>query len=179
MQRRSLLKNMAIGMGGLITLPAWASSWTPDSIGRVATVSFDEEMLLGEIVETFIPQTDTPGAKGLFVHQFALRIIKDCYDQSAQTMLQQGLALTDATAQQTYTKSFADCDATQRKDVLARLTASTDPTGKAFVDMTKRLTIWGYTNSEFYKVNVEKYVMAPGFYRGCAPVPKIAVNGTR
>lgn len=179
MQRRSVLKNLAIGVGGLISLPAWASNWTPDSIGNVSIVSFNEEALLGELVETFIPQTDTPGAKSLGVHQFVLRIIRDCYDQSALTTLQQGLGLTETTAQQTYSKGFMECDAVQRRDVLTKLSASTDPVGKPFVDMVKGLTIRGYTNSEFYLVNVQKYVMAPGYYHGCVPVQKIAVNGTR
>lgn len=168
-----------MGVGGLISLPAWASGWTPDSIGRVSTVSLDEESLLGDIVETFIPQTDTPGAKSLNVHQFVLRMIRDCYDQTAQATLQQGLVLTDATAQQTYSKPFAECDATQRKDVLAKLTTSPDPAGKAFVDLVKNLTIRGYMNSEFYLVNVQKFNMAPGFYHGCVPVQKVAVNGSR
>ncbi len=168
-----------MGVGGLISLPAWASGWTPDSIGRVSTVSLDEESLLGDIVETFIPQTDTPGAKSLNVHQFVLRMIRDCYDQTAQATLQQGLVLTDATAQQTYNKTFAECDAIQRKDVLAKLTISPDPAGKPFVDLVKNLTIRGYMNSEFYLVNVQKFNMAPGFYHGCVPVQKVAVNGSR
>ncbi|WP_080241322.1 gluconate 2-dehydrogenase subunit 3 family protein [Spirosoma rigui] len=176
MQRRSVLKNLAVTVGGLVSLPAWASGWTPDSLGRVATVSLDEEGLLAEIVETFIPETTTPGAKSLKVHQFALRMIRDCYGEPAQKTLQQGLALTDATAQQAYTKPFASCDTPQRLDVLTKLNASTDPAGKAFVDMMKRLTIQGYVNSEYYLVNVEKFNMAPGFYHGCVPVSKLAVN---
>ncbi|QJW89996.1 gluconate 2-dehydrogenase subunit 3 family protein [Spirosoma taeanense] len=179
MQRRSALKSLAVTFGGLVSLPAWASSWTPDSVGPVSLVSFDEETLLGEIVETFIPETSTPGAKSLKVHQFALRMIKDCYGESAQTTLQQGLALTETTAQQAYSKAFAACDAPQRLDVLSRMVASTDPAGKPFVDLAKRLTIQGYTNSEYYLVNVQKFTMAPGFYHGCVPVSKLAVNGTK
>ena len=176
MQRRSVLKNLAVTVGGLVSLPAWASNWTPESIGQVSLVSFDEETLLGHVVDTFIPETKTPGAKSLKVHQFALRMIKDCYGAPAQATLQQGLSLAESTAQQTYSKPFADGNATQRMDVLNKLSASADPVGKSFVDLTKRLTIQGYTNSEFYRVNVEKYVMAPGFYHGCVPVSKLAVN---
>jgi hypothetical protein len=179
MQRRSALKNLAMTIGGLVSLPAWASGWTPESIGKSNLVTLDEESLLGEIVETIIPETDTPGAKSLKVHQFALRMINDCYGEQAQTILKQGLALTDATAQQTYSKSFADCDKSQRKDVLTKTGASTDPAGKPFVDMIKGLTIQGYTNSEYYLVNVQKFNMAPGFYHGCVPVQKLAINGGR
>ncbi len=167
-----------------MALPAWATNWTPDSLGAISTVSVDEESLLGEIVETIIPETstpgvDSPGAKSLKVHQFALRMIRDCYGEPAQTTLQKGLALTEATAQQAYGKAFEDCDATQRKDVLAKLMASTDPVGKTFVNMVKRLTIQGYTNSEYYLVNVQKFNMAPGFYHGCVPVEKLTAAGSR
>ncbi|GAB3947677.1 hypothetical protein GCM10028805_20370 [Spirosoma harenae] len=179
MQRRTLLKNLAVTFGGMASLPAWASSWTPESIGSVAIVSVDEETLLGEIVETYIPETTTPGAKSLKIHQFALRMIRDCYDATAQTTLQQGLVLVDSSAQQAFNKAFTDCDKQQRLTVLSQLAASTDSIGKPFVDMTKKLTIWGYTNSEHYLVNVAKYTMAPGFYHGCVPVQKLAENGGR
>jgi hypothetical protein len=179
MQRRSALKGLAMTLGGLVAIPAWATNWTPDSLGYVSTVSVDDETLLGEIVETFIPETTTPGAKSLKVHQFAMRMIKDCYGEVAQTTLQQGLALTETTAQQTYSKAFADCDATQRKDVLSKLTASTDPAGKPFVEMIKRLTVQGYTSSEYYMVNVQKFNMAPGYYHGCVPVEKLTAAGGR
>ncbi|MCX6216325.1 gluconate 2-dehydrogenase subunit 3 family protein [Spirosoma sp.] len=179
MQRRYALKGLAMSLGGLVSLPAWASGWTGNSLGSVSLVSFDEQTLLGEIVETFIPETNTPGAKSLNVHQFALRMIKDCFGEAAQTTLKHGLDLTETTAQQTYTKAFADCDAPKRRDILLKLAASTDPAGKAFIDMIKRLTIQGYTNSEYYLVNVQKFNMAPGFYHGCVPVPKLAVSGTK
>ncbi|MBC8152100.1 MAG: gluconate 2-dehydrogenase subunit 3 family protein [Bacteroidetes bacterium] len=193
MQRRSALKGLTM-LGGLVSLPAWASGWTADSVGAVSALIVDDEVLLGDIVETFIPETTTlgestpgastpgaksPGAKSLNVHQFVMRVIRDCYGEPAQTTLQQGLALAEATAQQTAGKAFAACDAPQRLAVLTALTASADPAGKAFVDLVKRLTIQGYTNSEYYLVNVAKFTMAPGFYHGCVPVPKVALTGSR
>lgn len=106
-------------------------------------------------------------------------MINDCYGEAAQTTLQQGLILVDTTTQQTYNKPFSSGDAAQRINVLTKVSASADPTGKAFVDMVKKLTIQGYMNSEYYLVNVEKFNMAPGFYHGCVPVPKLAVNGSK
>ncbi|MCK8490555.1 gluconate 2-dehydrogenase subunit 3 family protein [Spirosoma sp. RP8] len=178
MQRRSALKNLAMTLGSLASLPAWASGWTPDSLGTVSTLSISEEALLGDIVETFIPTTTTPGAKSLNVHLFVMRMVKDCYGEPAQATLQKGIALLEETAQQTYSKPFSEGDAAQRMDLLAKLSALTDPAGQAFVSMVKKLTIQGYMNSEYYLVNVEKFNMAPGFYHGCVPVPKLAVNGT-
>lgn len=179
MQRRSALKRVAISVGGLLSLPAWASGWTPESIGHLSFVSPDQEALLGSLVDTYIPQTTTPGAKALNVHRFALRMIQDCYEPQALTVLQQGLALTESTAQQAYNKPFLDCDATQRTDVLNRLSSSADPSAKSFIDLIKPLTIQGYMNSEYYMVNVQKFNMAPGFYHGCVPIPTVSATGGR
>jgi len=179
MQRRSVLKNLALTVGGLVSLPAWASGWTPNSLGHISGVAIDDEALLAEIVETFIPETTTPGAKSLKVHQFVMRMVRDCYDKPAQDTLQQGLALTEATAQQAFGQAFAACDAPRRMEILSKLAASADPVGKAFVDLIKRLTIQGYTNSEYYLVNVAKFNMVPGFYHGCVPVSKLATNSGR
>ncbi|RYF70682.1 MAG: gluconate 2-dehydrogenase subunit 3 family protein [Cytophagaceae bacterium] len=184
MQRRTALRGLAMSLGGLVALPAWASNWTPESLGAISSVSTDDEALLGDIVEAIIPETttpgaSTPGAKSLKVHQFAMRMIRDCYGEPAQTALRQGLVLTESTAQQLFTKPFADCDASQRKAILTAVAASTDPAGKAFVNLIKRLTIQGYTSSEYYMVNVQKFNMAPGYYHGCVPIEKLTSAGGR
>ena len=184
MQRRTVLQGLAVTFGGLIRLPAWASGWTADSLKSVSTFPLAEEALLAEIVETFIPGTttagvDSPGAKSLGVHQFAMRMIQDCYGPPAQETLQRGLALTEDIAQKTAGKPFTTGDTPQRMAILTALTTDKDPTGKAFVDLMKGLTIQGYTNSEYYLVNVKKYVMAPGYYHGCVEVPEVAIKGSR
>lgn len=168
MERRSALKNLTVTLGGLVSLPTWASSWTPESIGRMAYASADNEALLAEIVETIIPETTTPGAKSLKVHQFAMRMINDCYGETAQNSLKQGLVKIEEMAQQLYSKAFVACDTKQRTDVFLKL--SNDSTTKPFTSMIKNLTIRGYTNSEYYMTNVLHYEMAPGFYHGCVPV---------
>ncbi len=98
-------------------------------------------------------------------------MINDCYGETAQKSLRQGLAKTDDLAKQTHNKSFVECDAQQRKDTILQVSKA-DEASKKFVEMIKNLTIRGYTNSEYYMVNIQKYVMAPGFYHGCVPVKK-------
>ncbi|GAB3164926.1 gluconate 2-dehydrogenase subunit 3 family protein [Telluribacter humicola] len=175
MKRRSALKSMGLALGGLVSLPAWATNWTPESIGRTTTLSENQELLLSEIVEAIIPETTTagkvsPGAKSLKVHQFAARMISDCYPASAQEILQKGLANIDAAANKTYSKSFTALTPKERVSVLTAMSTASDATEKQFVNMIKNLTIQGYTNSEYYMNNVLKYNMAPGFYHGCVPV---------
>ena len=172
MKRRYAIKNLSITLGGLVILPVWASNGSLHTIGSVATPSDSNEILLAEIVETVIPQTDTPGAKSLKIHQFVKRMINDCYEVEAHNTLNQGLVKTDEWARQLYLKSFIDCDVKQRTNVFTKMEDSTDMTIKQFTQMIKHLTVLGYTNSEYYMTNILQYQMAPGFYHGCVPVTK-------
>lgn len=170
MKRRNVVKSLLVAAGGLAALPAWATGWTPETVGQTSYGAMAEEEMLAELVETFIPETTTPGAKSLKVHQFILRMVNDCYDQSAQDLLKSGLAKTDELAQQAYTKPFTACDSLQRTDLLRQMGMAVEPATQQFANLVKGLTIRGYTNSEYYLTNVQKYVMAPGFYHGCVNV---------
>jgi len=44
---------------------------------------------------------------------------------------------------------------------------------KQFADFIKNLTIRGYTNSEYFMVNMLKFNMAPGYYHGCVPISQV------
>jgi hypothetical protein len=47
---------------------------------------------------------------------------------------------------------------------------STGANTSAFAGMVKNLTIRGYTNSQYYLVNIAHFTMIPGFFKGCVPV---------
>jgi hypothetical protein len=170
MRRRAALKNLSLAFGGMLSLPDWAFGWTPDSVGGQSIVSITEESLLAEIVETIIPETNTPGAKSLQVHQFAMRMIKDCYGEPAQANLTHGLTKVESISSQAHHQSFTACNAQQRTDVLTQMSQSAEPSDRQFVEMIKALTIQGYQHSEYVMVNIQGYTMAPGFYHGCVPV---------
>lgn len=170
MKRRSALKNMSLAVAGLVSLPAWVSGWSPDSLGVISTLPGTDANLLAEIVETIIPETETPGAKSLQVHQFIMRMIRDCYGEAVQTLLEQGLVATEQISKVAFNKSFQECDVAQRTQVLTHLQTSEEGTSKQFVDIIKNLTIRGYMNSEYVLVNLLDYKMAPGYYHGCVPV---------
>lgn len=169
MKRRLALKNLSTAFGGLLTLPAWANNWTPDSVSISNKISANDINLLAEIVETIIPETKTPGAKSLKIHLFVMRMVDDCFGEKAQNLMKYGFLTINALAQKSYNKNFEACDSKQKTETLLQLEAS-DDTGKQFTALVKKLTIQGYTNSEYYMTNVLKYNMAPGFYHGCVPI---------
>lgn len=180
MNRRSLLKNLGLGLGGLVSLPAWAQGWSPATLGSQTLLSAVDETLLGELVEAILPATTvagkpSPGAKELQVHQFALRMINDCYADDAKATLTKGLGAIEEAARISYGKSFTALTQPERVAVLTTLSTSS-PVGTPFVNLIKNLTIQGYTNSEYYLTNIAGYNMAPGFYHGCVPVSKVAAR---
>ena len=171
MKRRNALKSVALGVGALAGLPAWANGWNRDTARQAAPLlSPRQDALLAEIAETIIPTTDTPGAKELGVHTFVQKMVADCYEPKAQAMFTKGLETLEATAQRTLGKSFAAADAAQRTELLKTTEANADT--KAFFQMVKNLTIRGYLTSEYVMTNLTGFQMAPGYYKGCVPVKK-------
>jgi Ca2+-binding EF-hand superfamily protein len=173
MQRRSAIKNIALTIGGAIILPSWANAWNRESFSNTSiTSSSIPENVLAEIVETIIPKTNTPGAKDLNVHQFVQRMVKDCYDKKAQETFSKGFDLVDASAKSNFSKTFLECDAKQRLEVLNKISKSENSDEKSFVQLVKGLTIRGYLNSEYVMINIRKYEFAPARYHGCVPIKK-------
>lgn len=170
MERRAVLKNMAVAFGSAITLPAWASGWNNTSLKPTALLSADQETVLAEVVETIIPTTDTPGAKEIGVHKFVARMIADCYEKPAQESLSKGLSALDRTAQESFGKSFVSCNNKQKKNLLEALELSDDAQKRDFFTSVKGLTINGYLTSEYVMTNLTHYEFIPGRFHGCVKI---------
>jgi hypothetical protein len=173
MQRRSAVKNIALTIGASIVLPSWANAWNKDSFQNShSKISSFQENLLAEIVETIIPKTNTPGAKELNVQLFVPKMVMDCYDKKAQEVYIKGFDLVENNAKNSFSKSFLECDGTQRLEVLNKMSTSENKDEKNFVQLVKGLTIQGYLNSEYVMTNLRVYEYAPARYHGCVPVKK-------
>ena len=171
MLRRNALKTLATVVGGLTTLPAWATGWSSESLGQLpALLSVDQRDTLAALVDTIIPATDTPGARELQVPQFIQKVVADCYDKKTQDLLANGLSLTDDLARKAYGTAFAGGDTSQRIQLLKGMEQSPDAAQKDFYGLVKNLTIRGYLNSEYVMTNLTHYEMIPSRYHGCVPV---------
>ena len=170
MERRIAIKSIALSLGSLATLPAWASGWHIESIST--TRLMPNEALLAELVETIIPKTQTSGAKELGVHQFIQKVVTDCFDKKAQSNFAQVLSQIDPLSIKAFGKPFAEGDAAQRLSILENLSKSEDKSQQEFYRTLRGLTIQGYTSSEYYMTKFTDYEMAPARYLGCVPVKK-------
>src|SRR6188768_1989325 len=125
MNRRDSLKMLAIASGGLISLPAWASEWTPARLGTFnSAFTVAEENTLAAVADTIIPAGNSIGALTVGVDKFLQKLISDCYDNEIQQNVKTQLASLETAAQGAYGKSFAASEQAQRESLLTKLSSS-------------------------------------------------------
>ncbi|AWV99768.1 gluconate 2-dehydrogenase subunit 3 family protein [Arcticibacterium luteifluviistationis] len=171
MQRRELLKRLALGAGAVVALPTWANAWSSSKLVSSGVFSSLEQGLLSSIAGTFIPEgKNEPGAIGLEVDKFLDRLFADCYTEEDQQKIKEGMTLLNSTAKTSYKKPFSECTQAQRESLLIGFSEPSTADKEWFYDTLKKETIRGYTTSEYVMVNHYDYVMAPGHYDGCVDV---------
>ena len=184
MDRRSAIKNMTILASGVFLFP----SCLKQEDGKVSIklkkmhINAAQERLVADVAETIIPQTDSPGAKALNIHQFVLKMMDDCHNKKEQDDFVNGLSELEDYTKKRYKRTFAECAQKQREDIL--LSIEQNPQEKtalsAFYQMQKQLTAEGYGMSKYVMTTKLPYELVPGRYNGYFPVKNIktlAKNG--
>ena len=179
MKRRTALRSLAVLVGGTLALPAWASNWEPASLGTLSLPLADagHTALLGDLVETILPASDTPGARELGVHLYILTMLADCYDKPAQARFIKGLEELNQQVIASFGKPFGDCNAAQRLEILQGREAAArllPPEQEPFFPFLKSMTIQGYLNSAYVMRDVYHYELVPARFHGCVPVKQSA-----
>ncbi|WP_237586743.1 gluconate 2-dehydrogenase subunit 3 family protein [Pontibacter russatus] len=171
MNRRVVIKHMALAVTGLVLLPGCDLGSKKAAAQEMQPfLSPDQEGLLAQVVDTIIPATDTPGAKELNVHLFVQKMVTDCYEKEAQENLVNGLDALEAKAKKAHDKAFDACSAEERIALLRAMEQSGDTGEQEFYKLVKGLTVRGYMNSEYVMMNLTHYEAVPGHYYGCVPV---------
>ncbi|MET3114523.1 hypothetical protein AAKU52_002258 [Pedobacter sp. CG_S7] len=173
MERRFAIKQILIMAGGIALLPSCLKESGKSSILlKNLTVTLDQELLLGEIAETIIPKTDTPGAKELNLHLFVLKMLDDCYEPEKQRDFLKGLEQLQQETQNQFAKSFSKLTLMEREEVLRKIENNKEasPELAVFYQLMKNKTIQGYVSSKYVMTNLKKWELVPGRYNGYFPV---------
>jgi Gluconate 2-dehydrogenase subunit 3 len=175
MQRRTVIKNFIYIAGGALLLPSCLQEQQGASIPlKNLRMNGDQEKMLAEVVGTIIPTTDTPGAKDLGVHQFAMIMMDDCHSKEDQEAFVKGLDEVDKLAKKKYNNSFIKSSVPQREELLTAIEKKQGSgEEQKFYKMVKNLTIQGYLNSKYVMTNINKYELVPGRFKGCVPVTQL------
>ena len=177
MQRRTVIKQLALATGAIVLMPSCMQDNDKVSIQlKKIKIAGSQEKLLAELTETILPATDSPGAKDIAAQLFVLRMVDDCYKNEDQEKFMRGLAAFDKKADGQFGKSFTKCTAAEKETLVKEL--DTKKSGEAdlayFYNTVKGLTVQAYATSKFYLTNVEDFKLVPGRYKGCVPVKKTA-----
>jgi len=83
--RRIAIQQLLLIWAGVALLPSCLQNEQKVSIPlKMIRIDPDDESMLAELAETILPKTDTPGAKDLSAHLFALKMVDDCYSKVNQ-----------------------------------------------------------------------------------------------
>ena len=175
MQRRTLIKQLAFASGALMLIPSCMEDRSKASM-LLKNISIDreEEMMMADLAEAIIPKTETPGAKDIGAHLFALMMVDDCYKAADQQKFVAGLKAFEIATKEQFGKSFNKCSMEEREILLNDLEAKNTENAdlQYFYSNTKGLVIQAYTTSKFYLSEVQVYKLVPGKFYGCVPLNK-------
>ncbi len=171
--RRVAIRQILCISAGAVLIPACLQDKSKSSI-LLKNMKLDasQENLLADLSDLIIPATSTPGARDLYTHLFALKMLDDCFTKEKQQQFLNGMKQFEAGVQKKYSSPFLKCSPENKKAILADLESrkNSNDDSAFFYATLKRLTIQGYTSSQYYLTNVQIYEMVPGHYHGCVPV---------
>jgi len=202
MNRRTVIKNLALIIGGAALLP---SCLRDDGTAylQLKHINIDarQQKLIADIAETIIPKTATPGAMDLNLHLFVLKMLDDCYTKKDQQAFLAGLAQFNDRVTKQYNKSFGELSLAERGNMLTALEKSIKPARdpqkairpvrdaeksieppkkkpnvpplNLFYGAIKQQTIFGYTNSQYFMTKLVVYELVPGRYNAHFPVKNL------
>ena len=170
MKRRDLLKKGVYGLAGVTlssTLISTLESCT--SIEKYNPVYFSktEFSLLSNIVDFFIPKTETPGALDMKVPQFIDIIISETYNIESKNNFSNKLKLLIEDFKSNNI-DLSDYNSMKSKFV----NDFNNKTHQEIYNQIRDLTVWGFKTSKEIALNVLNYNPIPGYQLGCVDIDK-------
>jgi len=128
MNRRIVIKNLALAIGGAVLLPSCVHKNGASYVQlKHIQLSEDQQNLVADITETIIPKTTTPGAKDLNLHLFVLKMLDDCYTKKDQQAFLAGLNEFNNLVKNKYNKVFSDLNVSERESLLTAIEQKMKP----------------------------------------------------
>lgn len=180
MDRREVMRGLALMFGAELLLPIrGAIAQGIDSVKLTGASLFGDGLRedTAALVETIIPETDTPGAKEAGVADFIEFMLQEWYPARDRERFLAGMASLREYCLQQYQQGFATLDQDNQVRVVTALhdgqAGRFEDGGKEFFTHVKQLTIFGYYTSEIGMTVERRYLPVPGRYDGAYPYDKV------
>lgn len=177
-ERRRFVQSLAVLSGlGLAAehLQAIAAVASPSRADETQALSGANYSLLESLVDTIIPETDTPGAAEAGVAGYINTLYGSLFSGELRQIFDAGLTTLQASSNSAYGKDYIHCTSSERTLVLSGLTVANDGaaqerTGReppSFFLLLKELTIVGYYTSRIGATQELRYQAVHGHYQPC------------
>ena len=173
--RRTAIKQVLLVSAGIALLPSCLRKSPASVVLKNVTIDGDDEQMLAELSATILPTTDTPGAKEVSAHLFTLKMVDDCFNKEGQQKWSEGMKAFHELCEKKNGHSFVKSTPAERASLLQSLEKE-DPAkvpAAHFYQVSKRLTVQAYTNSQYYLTKVEEWELVPARFHGSFPVKDI------
>ncbi len=195
LDRRQVLKRLALLLGGTITAPVWSAALTgcrrePGTIWRPRTLSPEQDRLVTALAELIIPETDTPGAAAARVNEFVDLLLTDWYDPEDRDRFLAGLSALEETSRSAHGRAFLELSEAEQVALLepldreavaiqwAAFSSRDEVEDLPFFGMMKEMTLVGYYTSEIGLGQELGYVVVPSRFDGCVPLDDVSRTST-
>jgi hypothetical protein len=175
MDRRSALRCFFVSSAGIVLLPSCLQDKKkPPIVWKNMDISGEQEDSLADLAATIIPTTSSPGARDISAHLFALTMVDDCCDKTAQKQFVNGLGQFETLARNKYGHSFAKCTKPEKEELLNAIEKKEGVSEEvaSFYHTMKKYTIQSFVSSQYFLTKVHVYEMVPARFHGCVAVTK-------
>lgn len=173
--RRIAIKNLLFIAAGTTLLPSCLGGQNKSTLVlKNISINGDQEQTLAEFAEMIIPATDTPGAKDVGAHLFAIKLIDECSTKDEQRAFEKGLRAFEQFSKDKVERPFHRCTQNERVAILTAIENKDNVPNDVinFYSTMKELTIDSYITSKYYLTKVRVYELIPARFKGCVPVEK-------
>ncbi|GAB3666773.1 gluconate 2-dehydrogenase subunit 3 family protein [Echinicola sediminis] len=179
MNRRDALARVALIMGGTVVgANLFLSGCSREAAKNIESLfSPDVIDLLGDVADTILPPTSSPGAKEAGVGEFIPVMVRDCYSQIDQQSMVEGIGKLENSAKSKYNRIFQDLTKAERTELLTEIDKESmyhqknkgEEEPVHYFYLIKQITLLGYFTSELGATKALRYVAIPGEYIGDYP----------
>ena len=199
LNRREILERMTVVMGGAVSLTILSacdggvSVPTTEEAASMPLKALNQAQLdlVGDIADTIIPETDTPGAKGVNTHYLIDELAANWMKAEERATFLANLTALDERIKAERGKTFSELSLAERGQVLDQLgeeMLAMNSANDALGDITnsddgkipkhiyrevRELTLFGYYTSEVGASEELLYDPIPGDFKGCVPLSDI------
>lgn len=173
---QSLVVLSGLGLAAEHLLAPMVAVASPPRADEATALSGPDYSLLESLVDTIIPETDTPGAAEAGVAGYINTLYGSLFSRELRQTFDAGLTKVHASSNSAYGKDYINCTSSERVSVLSGLAVANDGAAQeparlrqspSFFLLLKELTIVGYYTSKIGATQELLYQAVHGVYRPC------------